>query len=957
MEQTTLLHGFRLLRSRAFPELEGTLWEYRHEKTGAQLCWLERRDENKAFSIAFKTPPEDSTGVFHILEHSVLCGSQRYPVKEPFVELLKTSLQTFLNAMTYPDKTVFPVSSRNDQDFLNLIDVYLDGVLHPAIYHQPEIFRQEGWRFERDGDGALQYQGVVLNEMKGSFSAPGAVLSQQMNRLLFPDTCYRHVAGGDPACIPQLRYEDFLQAHRRHYHPSNAYVSLVGSVTLEPVLQKLDAYFSGFARWAADFDIPMQEPVSGFAAASYELGPQEPKEQRAILAHGQLLGRYDQQLRCFAAALLADYLAGDNDAPMKRAILDGGLGQDLVMGVQDGLQQPWFSWEVWNTEAGQQEEITRLLRQTAVDMLEQGLDQERLRACYSQLAFRLRDRDGGSLPRSLSEALELLDTWLYGGDPAAGLLVEPTLAALEKELDTDYFPRLLRQLFVEEGPTATVLLTPSRELGREKARQEAQRLAAATAGWTETDYAVLEREMEALLRWQQTPDTPEALASIPLLTLDDLPERPEPLELQESLLAGVPLLRHRLGSSLAHCKAHFSAADLSLAELPTLTLLCELLGTAATASYSGQRLQLLLKQHTGRLHFYPTVLPGRDSGHCRVFLTASLLCLPEEQRKALTLMAEILTRSRLEEGRLLDEVLSQLSLSAQLSLGENGHQYAATRVDAYQSAYGAAREYSGGVELVRWLKGSAAGDKAALAQQLRQLAARLCTRSRLTLSCSERVRPEALEGLLRALPQGEALSCDQAAYAPLGRRQEGLRIPAEVGFAAAAGDLHRCALRFGGSVPVLAGVLNYVYLWNEIRVQGGAYGCGFNGRDDGGLFCWTYRDPQPGRSLEILARSADFVRDFCREEPDLTGFILSAVAALDPLRTAGEKMAAAESRWFRGITEETACQRWQELLHTTPDDLLALCPALETLADGGVCVAAGEEQLSGCAALRQTLDV
>lgn len=957
MEQTTLLHGFRLLRSRALPELEGTLWEYRHERTGTQLCWLDRRDENKAFSIAFKTPPQDSTGVFHILEHSVLCGSDRYPVKEPFVELMKTSLQTFLNAMTYPDKTVFPVSSRNDQDFLNLIDVYLDGVLHPAICHRPEIFRQEGWRFERDEDGALQYQGVVLNEMKGSFSAPGAVLSQQMNRLLFPDTCYRHVAGGDPACIPRLRYEDFLDSHRRYYHPSNARISLVGSVALEEVLERLDRCFAGFARREADFDIPRQEPVSGFAEAAYELGPQEPEEGRAILAHGQLLGCYDEQLRCFAAALLADYLAGDNDAPMKRAILDGGLGQDLAMGVQDGLQQPWFSWEVWNTEAEKREEIELTLRRTAGELLERGLDQERLRACYSQLAFRLRDRDGGSMPRSLSEALEMLDTWLYGGDPANGLLVEPTLAALEAQLDTDYFPRLLRQLFVEEGAAATVLLTPSRELGREKARQEARRLAEATADWTEADYTALERETEALLRWQQTPDTPEALDSIPMLQLSDLPQRPEPLELEESRLAGVPLLRHRLGSSLAYCKAHFSAADLALEELPALSLLCSLLGTAATAAYDSQRLQILLRQHTGRLSFYPTVLPGRDSGHCRVLLTASLLCLPEEQEQAMALLAEILTRSRLEEGRLLDEVLSQLSLSAQLSLSENGHQYAVTRADAYQSACGAAREYSGGVELVTWLKSSATGDRAALAEQLRQLAARLCTRARLTLSCSERVRTESLEGLLRALPQGEALPCDQAAYVPLGQRQEGLRIPSEVGFAAAAGSLQRGGLRFHGSVPVLAGVLNYVYLWNEIRVQGGAYGCGFSGRDDGGLFCWTYRDPQPGRSLEIMARCADFVRDFCREEPDITGFILSAVAALDPLRTAGERLAAAENRWFRGITEEDACRRWQELLHTTPAELLALCPALETLAGGGVCVAAGEEQLDGCAALRQRLDV
>ena len=376
MRAETYIHGFKIKRVRELPELEGRLWEMTHEKTGAELCWLDRADENKAFSIAFKTLPEDSTGVFHILEHSVLCGSDKYPVKEPFVELLKTSLQTFLNAMTYPDKTVYPVSSRNDQDFLNLMDIYLDAVFHPAIYRLPEIFRQEGWRYEGEGED-LCYQGVVLNEMKGALADPGTVLEAEMNRLLFPDNCYCHVSGGDPEHIPDLSYEQFIASHRKYYHPSNARISLVGSVDL--------------------------------------------------------------------------------DAALKRAILDAGLGQDMAVSVHDGIRQTWLSWDVWNTDASKLPAIRQTIRETLEKLAADGLDRKRLEACYNQFAFRLRDRDSSGFPRSLGEALDMLEGWLYGGDPADGLLVEDQLNALAARLDTDYFVDLIRELLLDDSHSVTVV--------------------------------------------------------------------------------------------------------------------------------------------------------------------------------------------------------------------------------------------------------------------------------------------------------------------------------------------------------------------------------------------------------------------------------------------------------------------------------------------------------------------
>lgn len=413
----TMIQGFTVKRTRYLPELEANLWEMEHMKTVAQLCWLDRADENKAFSIAFKTVPEDSTGVFHILEHSVLCGSDKYPLKEPFAELLKSSVQTFLNAMTFPDKTVYPVSSRNDQDLLNLMDIYLDAVLHPAIYHKPEIFRQEGWRYEL-GEQTI-YQGVVFNEMKGAFGSPARVLDSQMHKMLFPDTCYRHVSGGDPKHIPDLSYEQLISNHKKYYHPSNALFSLVGRVDLDAVLARIDGFLREFDRQPADHPIPMQRPVEAKTEQiPYEVGSEEPLTERTILSCGTLLGDYTQQERIFAAYVLANYLAGDNEAPLKRAILDEKLGQDVKIEIHDGIQQAWLSWEVWNTDESKLPAIRQIYRETMGRIVAEGLDAQRLEACYNRFAFQLRDRDNSGLPRSLADALNVLEAWLYGGDPA-----------------------------------------------------------------------------------------------------------------------------------------------------------------------------------------------------------------------------------------------------------------------------------------------------------------------------------------------------------------------------------------------------------------------------------------------------------------------------------------------------------------------------------------------------------
>ena len=956
MEVGSRIHHFIVRRVRELPEIKARFWEMEHEKNGAELVWLERADENKTFSIAFKTIPENDTGVFHILEHSVLCGSDKYPVKEPFVELVKSSVQTFLNAMTYPDKTVYPVSSRNDKDFLNLIGVYMDAVLRPAIYRKPEIFRQEGWRYEQKEGEAPVYQGVVFNEMKGSMAQPFSILYQELGALLFPDNCYRFNSGGDPAHIPDLSYEEFIANHRKYYHPSNARISLVGSVDLDPVLALIDSYLNDYERLAVDFTIPMQRPIGRTERiCRYEIGPEEPEDERAIVAGAVLAARFDETKKIFAADVLAEYLAGDNEAPLKRAILDAGLGQEVKVLMEAGLQQAMFGWIVFNTAADKAPEIRRTVRGTIDRILSEGLDRARLEACFNRYAFDKRDWDGRGWPRSLDEALSMLDSWLYGGDPAQPLLFEDVLDELAAELDGDYFPALLRELFPAEA--GELLLVPSKTLGEERRAAEAARVAAESAAWTEEKKAELKAQAEVLAAWQQTPESPEALATIPMLKLSDLDEKPEPLPVRLEETEGTPVLRHALDSELVYARLHFSASDLSLEELPRLALLSRLLGKLGTENYDSAALQTRIKQKIGKLSFAATPLPGSDPAKAGVILSASLSCLKQNLGEARALLEEILLRTRFNDRRALLDVLKQEAMGEQMSLAGRGNRYAVYRAASQATAFGAAREALSGYTFAAWLKErSGDGDEAldALLEKLQALCARVVARERLTLSLSDTALDAA--GWAAVAPRSGEAAPGEAAWPTSGAKQEGILIPADVGFAGKASNALRHGRAYNGSVPVLGNILNFEYLWSEIRVQGGAYGCGFGGSEDGDFFFSTFRDPQPGRSLGVFDRASDFIRSFLAGEPELTRFILGAVGEIDPLRSGEEKMNAAESLYFRGRTQEQLNERYRELLHTKSADVLALCAVLDDLAaDRQVCVVGGQAQLEACGGALQEI--
>ncbi len=958
MNQTKYIHGFITKSIRALPELDAQLHQLEHGKTGAKLVWLEREEENKTFGIAFRTLPWDDTGVFHILEHSVLCGSERYPVKDPFVELMKSSMNTFLNAMTFPDKTFYPVSSRNNKDFLNLMRVYMDAVLHPRIYDCPEIYFQEGWHYELDETGAPSYKGIVFNEMKGAFASPDALMQDEMNRLLFPDTCYRHVAGGDPVHIPELTYEQFLDSHRRFYHPSNAYIFLDGQMDVETVLSILDGeYLSAYTREEKQTEIPWQAPVKPAPVRTfYEISSNEPAEGRARLAWGYVLGDYSCREEQMAVQALADALCGSSQAPLKHRILSQGLAQDVHVDLVDGIRQPYVMLEVQNMDESRRADVETAVHEELRRLADGGLNHEHLAAALANLEFQLRERDYGGMPQGLVLGMNVLDSWLYGGDPAANLENGELFSALNRKLEEGWFEGLLERVFLDNPHSCQVLLQPSPTLGDEKREQEAVRLRQAQESWSEEEAAALRQRQKKLEAWQTCEDTPEIRSTLPMLSLADIPAWPENLPTEVDKLAGRPLLRHRIpAGGISYVTLYFDISDFSREKLSDASFLCRLLGNLDTAEHSSIELQKLQRMIIGDLSFSVEAYGGVNMPEtCRTCLCVSFSALDEKLVAAAALAAEIITKTHFDDQRVIRELLRQFITGMEQRIISSGSNFAITRIFAGSSVQGVVQECTSGFTCYQRLKEMEVdfdGCASRLAENLTGLCAAIFDRSRLTISITgtNADAAAALEATLlsRIVYSGKRdFACT---VRPWGLRREGIVIPADVSFAALGGNLLPYNGRYSGSLRVLARIASLSYLWNAVRVQGGAYGTGLSIGDSGNACFYSYRDPSAARSLDCYRQTAGFVRQFCAAPPDLTGFIIGAVAESEPLMPPRRRGRAADSLYLKGITYADRCRTRREMLSVTPDTLGAMTESLQALSDNGsVCVIGSRRQIEAC---------
>lgn len=971
----TQLHGFTVERDETIDELDADAYVMRHTSSDARLLYLACEDENKSFAIGFKTPPADDTGVFHILEHSVLNGSAKFPVKEPFVDLIKTSMQTFLNAMTYPDKTVYPVASTNEQDLLNLMDVYMDAVLNPAIYSKRAIFEQEGWHLELDeADAAeqasdtaddtpgLRYNGVVFNEMKGALSDPTDVLDNEIMRQLYPDTAYRFESGGNPRAIPTLTYENFLNTHARHYNLANSYIVLYGDMDADRVLAFLDdRYLSdnalaaarAFKREAGTLvenpgdpnPLELQAPV----VCEYDSITMNTTPENAQVGMAYVLGHALDRKRVIAADVLFDALLGSNEAPVKKAILAAGLGGNVMSYTDAACLQPYELIVLQGAKPGVAREFRQVIEDECRKLVEDGIPRDRLEAVLSSEEYALRQRDYG-VADGVAITCDLLSTWLYDDDAATSALTYgPIYAELRRELDGPYFENLLRELVLESKHSALVDLIPH-DADDQAEDPEAAELAALCANMSDADLKAVADNVAALRAVQEAEDTPEARATLPRLHVSDIgPARPEPA-LTLDTTSPLPCLKHDIPTHrLAYFMAYFDLTHVSYAELPYVSILARLMKQLGTACRSASELDSYIGSNLGFLAFAPEVMAQPNWKLARPVMTVAAGALTEKIEHLASIPAEVWGKTVFDDIDRIREVLTQMRIGMEQGFITSGHQAALARAWSYVSPAGMVSESISGVDFYQFLRDlldhfdERADD---LVEKLRDLQARIFTSTDTVVSFTGTDEDyERFWNAAGSLGLEPRLAAAKELYVPMPQpKREAFIIPSDICYVAKAADPRAMGLAMDGSWSVAATVLSYDYLWNEIRVKGGAYGCGFRAVTDRQLCFYTYRDPAIDPSIERIAGAGTWLSAFEPDSLSFEGFIVSSVASHDaPLKP----YALTRRQNIEFFTKRPV--NWRDelrdgMLATTPDKLRALGETISRVAEEApLCVFGGRE--------------
>ncbi|MBQ9545277.1 MAG: insulinase family protein, partial [Clostridia bacterium] len=862
-----VIKGFRVKEIRPLDEIKAKMVVMEFEKTATPLIWLDRDDLNKTFAITFKTVPEDDTGVFHIIEHSVLNGSEKYPVKEPFVELLKSSLQTFLNAMTFPDKTMYPVSSRNDTDFLNLIDVYMDAVLHPLSRKNPLGFMQEGWHYEtEDGGKTATFNGVVFNEMKGAYASDDTVMYSEINKLLFPDNCYRWESGGHPEHITELTYSDYCASHARFYHPSNATVILDGEVDLEPVLEKIAGFLGQFDKETPDSDIPLQKPVEPEdAECFYEIDPGDNEENKIILCEGWVASRFDEPVKTAALSILSSALCGTNESPLKKELIDGGFCEDAELSVTDGIQQNFVLLVLRNSTAEKAAGAKAKVREILEKILAGGLDKKRLRAITDHAEYVSREKDFGSAPKGLIYAIEIMDSMLYGGDPAQELCRDELFGEIRKMIDNGGFEKLLKEAILDNRHTAFLKMLPSKMLGEEKRKIEAEKAEKAAASWNDADRERVTSDFAALRAFQESADTPEKIATLPVLPISAISRKaPETPQTAEDF-GGVKLLNQKITTDgITYVQYYFDLGDLGVEELKEVSFWASLLGQVATQKFDPTELYNEIDAKLGHFDVSFSVISKKNAtDDCVPYLAVKFSLLDSKKLEAEPLIKEILLNSKFDDKNFIFNLLHQARMGTERSVSASGNAVAAKRAAASFSAKYALNEAVGGLEMLRWMQKTDDNfDEVfpALSEKCALFAEKVFSRRRLTLSVTGEPDREWLKALVADLYDTPV--SERVKYAIKDRVNEGFRIPAEVGYAARAGHFAKVGSEFSGIARLASQLLTYGFLWNTIRVKGGAYGTRLSAAYDGTVYVNSYRDPDPSRSLDDFTCLGKALRDF-----------------------------------------------------------------------------------------------
>lgn len=964
------LAEYEILDEHRVEDVQSDGFILRHKKSGARIAILSNNDDNKVFYIGFRTPPEDETGVPHIIEHTTLCGSKKFPVKDPFIELAKGSLNTFLNAMTYPDKTVYPIASCNDQDFKNLMDVYLDAVFNPNITKYEEIFKQEGWHYELTGkDDELKINGVVYNEMKGAYSSPDEVLSSQIYRSLFPDNTYSKDSGGNPEYIPKLTYEAYLDFYHKYYHPSNSYIYLYGDMDVVERLEWLDKeYLSLYDYKKVNSEINKQPAFDEIknVEAQYSITMDDSQENKTYLSYNRVVGDTLDEMLYQAFDVLDYALVSSPGAPVKQALIDAGIGDDVYGSYDAGILQPIFSFVAKNANASQADEFESIIENTLKEVVKTGINKEALLAGINSSEFKFREADFGQFPKGLLFGLNCLDSWLFDDmKPFIHLECLGTFAKLRKAVDTDYFEKLIQEYLLDNTHGSSVTVKPKRGLGNEREEALAKELSDYKASLSDEEIKKLIEDTEHLKKYQEEPSSDEDLRKLPMLTRADMKKNAMPFSNIEDELLDVKVVRHDIESNgIDYISFLFDAGDFAQSELGYLGFFTNALGLVSTEKYSYTDLANATNIYTGGISTGTASHPDIKDRNNFVFkLEVKLKVLEKNLDKALELMEQMLLSSDFTDTKRLGELVAQIKARLQANLSSSGHLVAAMRSMSSFSRYALYQDELKGIAFYRsicHIEKELSESPKSVSDKLAAIAKKLFARNRMLISFTGNneaygnAKPS-LEKVIAGFNKMSAVG--NQAEVHFNTAKEAFIDASQIQYVAKTGDFICEGYEYTGALRLLRIILSYDYLWINVRVKGGAYGCMNTFLRSGESYFVSYRDPNLSDTLDVYDRIPEYIKSFSPDERDMTKYIIGTFSALDTPMNPEAKGSRSLSAYLEGITYEQIQKERNEILNAQPEDIRRLADLVEAvLKKDSICVIGNENMIKESAGLFENVE-
>ena len=964
------LAEYEILDEHRVEDVQSDGFILRHKKSGARIAILSNNDDNKVFYIGFRTPPEDETGVPHIIEHTTLCGSKKFPVKDPFIELAKGSLNTFLNAMTYPDKTVYPVASCNDQDFKNLMDVYLDAVFNPNITKYEEIFKQEGWHYELTGkDDELKINGVVYNEMKGAYSSPDEVLSSQIYRSLFPDNTYSKDSGGNPEYIPKLTYEAYLDFYHKYYHPSNSYIYLYGDMDVVERLEWLDKeYLSLYDYKKVNSEINKQPAFDEIknVEAQYSITMDDSQENKTYLSYNRVVGDSLDEMLYQAFDVLDYALVSSPGAPVKQALIDAGIGDDVYGSYDAGILQPVFSFVAKNANASQADEFESIIENTLKEVVKTGINKEALLAGINSSEFKFREADFGQFPKGLLFGLNCLDSWLFDDmKPFIHLECLGTFAKLRKAVDTDYFEKLIQEYLLDNTHGSSVTVKPKRGLGNEREEALAKELSDYKASLSDEEIKKLIEDTEHLKKYQEEPSSDEDLRKLPMLTRAEMKKNAMPFSNIEDELLDVKVVRHDIESNgIDYISFLFDAGDFAQSELGYLGFFTNALGLVSTEKYSYTDLANATNIYTGGISTGTASHPDIKDRNNFVFkFEVKLKVLEKNLDKALELMEQMLLSSDFTDTKRLGELVAQIKARLQANLSSSGHLVAAMRSMSSFSRYALYQDELKGVAFYRSIcriEKELSESPKNVSDKLAAIAKKLFARNRMLISFTGNneaygnAKPS-LEKVIAGFDKMSAIG--NQAEVHFNTAKEAFIDASQIQYVAKTGDFICEGYEYTGALRLLRIILSYDYLWINVRVKGGAYGCMNTFLRSGESYFVSYRDPNLSDTLDVYDRIPEYIKSFSPDERDMTKYIIGTFSALDTPMNPEAKGSRSLSAYLEGITYEQIQKERNEILNAQPEDIRRLADLVEAvLKKDSICVIGNENMIKESAGLFENVE-